>query len=309
MEPFFNLCRRSIRQWRPRIPGINVGSAPGLDFFHAVPFLSRRNHLSSLVYKEQGSEKEFICAMPDSSGMHKCDNLPLFRVGTKECSSSIETGLVNETDCINWNMYYEDCRPGDVNPFHGAISFDNIGLAWVAIFLVSLHSSLFLSCMRYLILLLRAAAAAVSRAQVVAAKLSSPPLGLFHFFSFADSGCCAAAAFIQFSTVYGDLPPPPPLPDGKATHTLVQCALLMYHVAPVASGVLHVAAAGGNQPLPPLVLRQEVESRMRSRRSALNYLVFFHRRCGMGELLRRQRRRRLVVPSSVEWGRKKKKAK
>ena len=25
---------------------------------------------------------------------------------------------------------------GPTNPFHGAISFDNIGLAWVAIFLV-----------------------------------------------------------------------------------------------------------------------------------------------------------------------------
>lgn len=39
--------------------------------------------------------------------------------------------------CVNWNQYYTDCRPGDKNPFQGAISFDNIGLAWVAIFLVS----------------------------------------------------------------------------------------------------------------------------------------------------------------------------
>ncbi len=35
-------------------------------------------------------------------------------------------------------QYYTDCKAGDKNPFHGAISFDNIGLAWVAIFLVSL---------------------------------------------------------------------------------------------------------------------------------------------------------------------------
>ena len=28
------------------------------------------------------------------------------------------------------------CTTGPTNPFHGAISFDNIGLAWVAIFLV-----------------------------------------------------------------------------------------------------------------------------------------------------------------------------
>ena len=48
------------------------------------------------------------------------------------------TRLVNETDCINWNLYYTDCKPGEINPFSGAISFDNIGLAWVAIFLVSI---------------------------------------------------------------------------------------------------------------------------------------------------------------------------
>ncbi|ODM88419.1 Voltage-dependent T-type calcium channel subunit alpha-1H [Orchesella cincta] len=44
--------------------------------------------------------------------------------------------LSNLTHCVNWNKYYRNCRPGDKNPFQGAISFDNIGLAWVAIFLV-----------------------------------------------------------------------------------------------------------------------------------------------------------------------------
>ena len=46
---------------------------------------------------------------------------------------------VNETDCIDWNQYYTECTPGEYNPFSGAISFDNIGLAWVAIFLVRNH--------------------------------------------------------------------------------------------------------------------------------------------------------------------------
>ena len=44
--------------------------------------------------------------------------------------------------CINWNQYYTNCRAGEKNPFQGAISFDNIGLAWVAIFLVSSPISL-----------------------------------------------------------------------------------------------------------------------------------------------------------------------
>ena len=85
----------------------------------------------------EDGEKEFICSLPDSSGMHKCDNLPPYMVDGIECHATLETGLHNESDCINWNVYYEDCKPGQKNPFHGAISFDNIGLAWVAIFLVS----------------------------------------------------------------------------------------------------------------------------------------------------------------------------
>lgn len=48
----------------------------------------------------------------------------------------METPPVNLTECINWNQYYTECTPGEHNPFSGAISFDNIGLAWVAIFLV-----------------------------------------------------------------------------------------------------------------------------------------------------------------------------
>ena len=38
--------------------------------------------------------------------------------------------------CVDWNQYYTTCTVGPTNPFHGAVSFDNIGLAWVAIFLV-----------------------------------------------------------------------------------------------------------------------------------------------------------------------------
>ena len=92
--------------------------------------------MTSPYFRDPRSEKDFICSMPDSSGMHKCDDLPPFEENHVECAASIESGLKNGTDCINWNMYYSDCRPGERNPFHGAISFDNIGLAWVAIFLV-----------------------------------------------------------------------------------------------------------------------------------------------------------------------------
>ena len=96
--------------------------------------------MTSYFYKEIDSEKQYICAAPDSSGMHKCSDLPPFAEDGVDCYGSIETGLRNASECINWNQYYTDCKPGEMNPFHGAISFDNIGLAWVAIFLVRTES-------------------------------------------------------------------------------------------------------------------------------------------------------------------------
>lgn len=41
-----------------------------------------------------------------------------------------------DASCVNWNQYYTNCTQLGNNPFQGTISFDNIGLAWVAIFLV-----------------------------------------------------------------------------------------------------------------------------------------------------------------------------
>jgi voltage-dependent calcium channel T type alpha-1G len=73
-------------------------------------------------------------------GLHTCDDLPPLKSksGT-ECVFDALPGspnLSNDSHCINWNKYYTNCRAGEKNPFQGAISFDNIGLAWVAIFLV-----------------------------------------------------------------------------------------------------------------------------------------------------------------------------
>ena len=67
----------------------------------------------------------------------------------QECTLNAEEAKY-KNGCVNWNQYYTKCTtgdtcgqqrfdnmcPGPTNPFHGAISFDNIGLAWVAIFLV-----------------------------------------------------------------------------------------------------------------------------------------------------------------------------
>ncbi|KZS13807.1 putative Voltage-dependent T-type calcium channel subunit alpha-1I [Daphnia magna] len=75
--------------------------------------------------------------------MHTCASLPHTKSDGRVCNDSVVPGIPVGMDglsvngsCINWNQYYTDCRAGEKNPFQGAISFDNIGLAWVAIFLV-----------------------------------------------------------------------------------------------------------------------------------------------------------------------------
>ncbi|CAB0028578.1 unnamed protein product, partial [Trichogramma brassicae] len=84
--------------------------------------------------------QDYICSRMDDNGMHSCSNLPRLKIGNIECN---ETALpnsnltfLNATSCVNWNAYYTECKGQGNNPFQGTISFDNIGLAWVAIFLV-----------------------------------------------------------------------------------------------------------------------------------------------------------------------------
>ena len=92
--------------------------------------------------------------------MTTCDEVPRYQLDGVECNETLESmfgvdfwnftddflsSSVNDssslsqsssTTCINWNAYYTECRPGSTNPFQGSISFDNIGLAWIAIFQV-----------------------------------------------------------------------------------------------------------------------------------------------------------------------------
>lgn len=67
-------------------------------------------------------------AVSSVSGNVVCNNTAL--------PNNNATFISNET-CVNWNYYYTECKGQGNNPFQGTISFDNIGLAWVAIFLVS----------------------------------------------------------------------------------------------------------------------------------------------------------------------------
>ncbi|XP_046400704.1 voltage-dependent T-type calcium channel subunit alpha-1I [Ischnura elegans] len=111
-------------------------------------------------YRYQEQDRDYICSRPDDNGMHTCSDLPPTKENGETCNGSAipnvpghsasgsagsssaagggggSAGGSNVTTCINWNQYYSECKPQGNNPFQGAISFDNIGLAWVAIFLV-----------------------------------------------------------------------------------------------------------------------------------------------------------------------------
>ncbi|XKL69251.1 hypothetical protein PGB90_007020 [Kerria lacca] len=88
-------------------------------------------------YKEQ--DRDYICSQPDANGMHTCSNIPPTKYNGIICNASAKPWSSEQPtniSCINWNQYYTDCKSQGQNPFQGTISFDNIGLAWVAIFVV-----------------------------------------------------------------------------------------------------------------------------------------------------------------------------
>ncbi|KAK2833664.1 hypothetical protein Q5P01_017553 [Channa striata] len=97
---------------------------------------------------EEGEDSPFICSAARENGMLRCHNVPRYTKDGAECSlaaphqssaligSAPAVGGASVNGCINWNQYYNECRPGDLNPHKGAVNFDNIGYAWIAIFQV-----------------------------------------------------------------------------------------------------------------------------------------------------------------------------
>lgn len=98
----------------------------------------------NVFYKPDYADS-FICT--EGSGMTTCYDIPPYINNSRVCNGTIDllrkvssASEFNDSSCINWNQYYTKCRASDKNPFKGAISFDNIGYAWVAIFQVTLPS-------------------------------------------------------------------------------------------------------------------------------------------------------------------------
>lgn len=97
---------------------------------------------------EDGEDSPFICSAARENGMLRCHEVPPYSEDGKDCSLeaplqntaliglSPVVGGASVNGCVNWNQYYNVCRPGNFNPHKGAVNFDNIGYAWIAIFQV-----------------------------------------------------------------------------------------------------------------------------------------------------------------------------
>ncbi|XP_062868964.1 voltage-dependent T-type calcium channel subunit alpha-1H [Trichomycterus rosablanca] len=105
--------------------------------------------LSNLSFMEpyymhgDGEDSPFICSSVKENGMRRCHDVPPFKEGERECTLSAFPGqfyrgphTASKNGCVNWNQYYNVCRAGEINPHQGAVNFDNIGYAWIAIFQV-----------------------------------------------------------------------------------------------------------------------------------------------------------------------------
>lgn len=95
--------------------------------------------LSPYFRSKYGEKGPFICSNDNENGLRRCHDVPPYRKDGETCSlaaPSHGSAGARPNACVNWNLYYNVCRAGDHNPHMGAINFDNIGYALIAIFQV-----------------------------------------------------------------------------------------------------------------------------------------------------------------------------
>lgn len=104
----------------------------------ATSFYVHRPLPNKYYHTENDDENPFICSQQKDNGMRVCSSVPkMFEEGGVQCNLDMYSNVTDNTTCINWNQYYNNCSDGMVNPFKGAINFDNIFYAWIAIFQVT----------------------------------------------------------------------------------------------------------------------------------------------------------------------------
>ncbi|XP_072532433.1 voltage-dependent T-type calcium channel subunit alpha-1H isoform X3 [Salminus brasiliensis] len=101
------------------------------------------SYMSPYFMDEDGEDSPFICSFEKENGMRRCRDVPQLMKDGFNCTLNATFARTysdpsgsSTNSCVNWNQYYNQCQPGDHNPHKGAVNFDNIGYAWIAIFQV-----------------------------------------------------------------------------------------------------------------------------------------------------------------------------
>lgn len=104
--------------------------------------LLRKYNKTMRPFYSQPKNPPFICSPYNKDGQH-CSNVPSTVKNNTLCmvspGSQALASFNGSHDCFDWNSFYRACRHGGENPYKGAINFDNIGYAWIAIFQVSMN--------------------------------------------------------------------------------------------------------------------------------------------------------------------------
>uniref|UniRef100_A0A665XAZ4 Voltage-dependent T-type calcium channel subunit alpha n=1 Tax=Echeneis naucrates TaxID=173247 RepID=A0A665XAZ4_ECHNA len=103
----------------------------------SFPLSVKYEKLHEYYHTENDDESPFICSQRRDNGMRDCSSVPKLYEGILQCDLDMDSyNSTDNTTCVNWNQYYTKCSAGPFNPFKGAINFDNICFAWIAIFQV-----------------------------------------------------------------------------------------------------------------------------------------------------------------------------
>ncbi|XP_059196379.1 voltage-dependent T-type calcium channel subunit alpha-1H-like [Centropristis striata] len=98
--------------------------------------------LSPFFTTKHGEEFPFVCSPDGKAGMQHCRDVPPYSENGQTCSLTAPHHAAADllppvaNACVNWNLYYNVCRAGELNPHRGAINFDNIAYAWITTFQV-----------------------------------------------------------------------------------------------------------------------------------------------------------------------------
>ena len=80
-----------------------------------------------------------MCSLPGNNGLSKCDKSHFDHQDFENPKGNHSFDSLPKNSSSYWCKYYTTCRDSGENIYWGSISFDNIGIATVAIFQVGVN--------------------------------------------------------------------------------------------------------------------------------------------------------------------------